>query len=61
MCMKLYIGSFFLEEFGRIRARFALRGEWAASDDAMLIATLKNGRRITSMGERDLEDGASLR
>ena len=27
-----------------IRARFTLRGEWAVSDDAMLIATLKNGR-----------------
>ena len=25
-------------------ARFPLRGEWAAGDDAMLAATLKNGR-----------------
>ena len=33
-----------MEGPGGIRARFALRGEWAASDDAMLIATLKNGR-----------------
>ncbi len=33
-----------MEGPGGIRARFALRGEWAASDNAMLIATLKNGR-----------------
>ena len=33
-----------MEGSGGIRARFGLRGEWAARDNAMLIATLKNGR-----------------
>jgi hypothetical protein len=33
-----------MEGPGGIRARFSLRGEWAASDDAMFIATLKNAR-----------------
>ena len=33
-----------MEGPGGIRARFSLRGEWAASDNAMLVATLKNGR-----------------
>ena len=42
--MRLEKAGIPMEGPGGSRARFALRGEWAAGDNAMLIATLKNAR-----------------